>query len=140
VFIRSKSPLVAEKSAVLLHLEELAEKKKALQDLETVELYDEAFEEVLPGSQESWGRIIGELRWQCVKAHPKNEDLSLKCFQACLGKDDLEHSKQVILYRRCPYSNYANEVLCRYPTVLRKHFQKAIHTFSGTLQRCFYTR
>jgi hypothetical protein len=122
---------------VLLHLEELAEKKKVLEDLETVELYDEAFEEVLPGSQESWGRIIGELRWQCVKAQPKNEDLSLKCFQACLGKDDLEHSKQVNLVHIVPHSKYANGVLCRYPTVLRKHFQKAIRTFSGILQLYF---
>ncbi|TVY35438.1 N-alpha-acetyltransferase 25,NatB auxiliary subunit [Lachnellula occidentalis] len=95
VYIRSRSPLLAEKQAVLLHLEELAEKKKAIADLETVELYDEAFGEVLPEPQESWDRIIGELRWQCVKSQPKNEDLSLKCFQACLGKGDLEHAKQI---------------------------------------------
>ncbi|TVY35515.1 N-terminal acetyltransferase B complex subunit [Lachnellula subtilissima] len=95
VYIRSRSPLLAEKQAVLLHLDELAEKKKAIAELETVELYDEAFGEVLPEPQESWDRIIGELRWLCVKSQPKNEDLSLKCFQACLRKGDLEHAKQI---------------------------------------------
>lgn len=80
---------------MLLHLDELAEKKKVIADLETVELYDEAFGEVFPGPQESWDKTIGELRWLCVKSQPKNEDLSLKCFQACLGKGDLEHAKQV---------------------------------------------
>ncbi|TVY14865.1 N-terminal acetyltransferase B complex subunit arm1 [Lachnellula arida] len=95
VYIRSRSPLLAEKEAVLLHLDELAEKKKAIADLETVELYDEAFGEVFPEPQESWDRTIGELRWLCVKSQPKNEDLSLKCFQACLGKGDLEHAKQI---------------------------------------------
>lgn len=76
-------------------MEELAERKSALTDLESIELYDEALGEVMPESQEGWGRIIGELRWQCVKARPKDEDLSLKSFQACLGKNDLEHAKQV---------------------------------------------
>lgn len=80
---------------MILHLEELAEKKKVISDLETLELYDEAFGEILPEPQESWDRVIGELRWLCVKSQPKNEDLSLKCFQACLGKGDLEHAKQV---------------------------------------------
>ncbi|TVY28955.1 Phagocyte signaling-impaired protein [Lachnellula hyalina] len=95
IYIRSRSPLLAEKQAVLLHLDELAEKKKAIAELETVELYDEAFGEVLPEPQESWDKIIGELRWLCVKSQPKNEDLSLKCFQACLRKGDLEHAKQI---------------------------------------------
>ncbi|TVY91417.1 hypothetical protein LAWI1_G001112 [Lachnellula willkommii] len=95
VYIRSRSPLLAEKEAVLLHLDELAEKKKAIADLETVELYDEAFGEIFPEPQESWDRTIGELRWLCVKSQPKNEDLSLKCFQACLGKGDMEHAKQI---------------------------------------------
>jgi N-terminal acetyltransferase B complex non-catalytic subunit len=109
-------------------LEELAEKKKVLEELETVELYDEAFEEVLPGSQESWGRIIGELRWLCVKAQPKNEDLSLKCFQACLGKDDLEHSKQVslrILVHVFSHSTYTNGVLLQISNSLEKTFPKS---------------
>ncbi|TVY80385.1 N-terminal acetyltransferase B complex subunit arm1 [Lachnellula suecica] len=95
IYIRSRSPLLSEKQAVILHLEQLAEKKKVLEELESVELYDEAFGEVLPGPQESWERVIGELRWLCVKSQPKNEDLSLKCFQACLGKHDMEHAKQI---------------------------------------------
>ncbi|KAF4637117.1 hypothetical protein G7Y89_g955 [Cudoniella acicularis] len=94
IFIRSHSPLVSEKAAIILHLEELVERKLVIPELETIELYDEAFENVLPEPQESWERIVGELRWLCVKSQPKNEDLSLKCFEACLAKDDLEHAKQ----------------------------------------------
>jgi hypothetical protein len=84
-----------EKSVVLLHLEELLERKPPLSDIEAIELYEEALEEVLPKSNETWEKIIGQLRWQCVKALPKNEDLSLKSFQACFSKGDLDHARQV---------------------------------------------
>ena len=66
-----------------------------LVDLEAIDLYDDAFGEVLPHRGETWENIIGEIRWQCVKATPKNEELALKCFQSCLLKDDLEHARQV---------------------------------------------
>ncbi|KAG9236907.1 N-acetyltransferase B complex non catalytic subunit-domain-containing protein [Amylocarpus encephaloides] len=95
LLIRARSPLVTEKAAVVAHLEELPQKKPILTDLEIIELYEEAFSDVLPGPQESWDRILGELRWQCVKALPKNEDLSKKCFEACLAKDDIDHARQI---------------------------------------------
>jgi len=76
-------------------LEELPERKPPLADIEAIELYDEALGEVLPKSDETWERIIGQLRWQCVKAQSKNEDLSLKSFQACLSKGALDHARQV---------------------------------------------
>lgn len=95
LYIQSRLPALSDKSAVILHLEELVEKKLVISELETIELYDEAFGEVLPEPHESWDRIIGELRWLSVKSQPKNEDLSLKCFEACLAKDDLEHAKQI---------------------------------------------
>jgi N-terminal acetyltransferase B complex non-catalytic subunit len=128
VYIRARSPLLTEKSAVLLHLEELAEKKKAIRDLETVELYDEAFGEVLPEPQESWDRIIGELRWLCVKTQPKNEDLSLKCFQACLGKGDLEHAKQVSSkfltfgFKACGFMGFGRLMFLQISNSLEKTF------------------
>jgi N-terminal acetyltransferase B complex non-catalytic subunit len=86
---------VSENSAVLLHLEELPDRKPPLSDIEAIELYDEALDEVLPESNETWEKTIGQLRWQCVKAQPKNEDLSLKCFQACFSKGALDHARQV---------------------------------------------
>lgn len=70
-------------------------RKPAISDLAAVELYEDALEEVLPGSQNTWINIIGELRWQCVKASPKNEDTSLVCLQTCLSRDDLDHARQV---------------------------------------------
>ncbi|CZS94560.1 uncharacterized protein RAG0_04512 [Rhynchosporium agropyri] len=94
IYIRALSPQSTEKSAVLVYLEELAEKKTALSELVVAELYDDALSEVLPETQEHWARIIGELRWQCVKAAPKNEDTGLKCFQACLARNDLDHARQ----------------------------------------------
>jgi N-terminal acetyltransferase B complex non-catalytic subunit len=95
IYIRSRSPQFPEKSAVLLHLEELPERKPPFSDIDAIELYEEALEQVLPESNETWERIIGQLRWQCVKTSPKNEDLSLKCFQACFSKGDLDHARQV---------------------------------------------
>ncbi len=84
---------------MLLHLEELAEKKKTFTDPEVLRLYDKAFGEVIPTTspefQESWGRIIGALRWFAVKSLPKDEKLSLKSFKACLASEDLEHARQV---------------------------------------------
>ncbi len=68
-----------------------------LTDLEAVELYDEALEGVLPRASGGWEKIVGELRWQLVKALPKNEEAGKKCFKACLFKDDLDHARQVCL-------------------------------------------
>jgi N-terminal acetyltransferase B complex non-catalytic subunit len=81
---------------VLLHLEEVPRQKKPLVDLAAIELYDNALGQVL-GTVDDWARIIGEIRWQCVKAIPKDEDISLKCFKACLLKKDLDHARQVCL-------------------------------------------
>ncbi|KAK0126361.1 hypothetical protein ONS95_007967 [Cadophora gregata] len=95
IYIRALSPQATEKAAVLVHLEELAEKKTVPSELVVAELYDDALNEVLPVPRENWARIVGELRWQCVKASPKNEDASLKCFQACLARNDLDHARQI---------------------------------------------
>ncbi|CAG8961090.1 hypothetical protein HYFRA_00002633 [Hymenoscyphus fraxineus] len=95
IFIRARSPLASEQAAVLAHLEELPKRKQPLTDLEAIELYEEAFGEVVPEPQDDWIRIIGEARWQCVKAIPKNEDVSKKCFEACLEKNDIDHARQI---------------------------------------------
>lgn len=81
---------------MLLHLEELPERKPAISDIEAIELYDDALDEILTASSKTWEKIMGHLRWQCVKVSPKNEDLSLKCFQACLSKGALDYARQVM--------------------------------------------
>lgn len=85
---------MSEKTAVLLHIEEQAQRKKPVVDLSAIELYDDALDQVL-GSSNDWARLMGEIRWQCVKAVPKNEELSLQNFKACLGRKDLDHARQV---------------------------------------------
>jgi N-terminal acetyltransferase B complex non-catalytic subunit len=95
IYIRSLSPSLAEKSNVLLKLEELPTRKPPLTDLEAIDLYDEALKSVVPDPQESWGKIIGELRLQSVKSSPKDEALSRKCLQACFSEGDLDHARQV---------------------------------------------
>ncbi|KAF8863346.1 hypothetical protein BDZ45DRAFT_583867 [Acephala macrosclerotiorum] len=95
IYIRSLLPQVSEKSAVLVHLEELVSRKSTISDLAAIELYEDALEEILPGARESWIKTIGELRWQYVKAFSKQEDSCLKCFQACLSRDDLDHARQI---------------------------------------------
>ena len=69
----------------------------AFKDLETIQLYEEAFGEVSTGPEESWAKSIGETRWQCVKAFPKEVDLSEDCFKECLAHNDIDHSRQVCL-------------------------------------------
>lgn len=81
---------------MLIHIEELSGRKPPITDLEAIELYDEALGEVLPETgSSSWGKSIGELRWQLVKSSPKDEDTVLKCFQECLSNGDLDHARQV---------------------------------------------
>jgi N-terminal acetyltransferase B complex non-catalytic subunit len=86
---------LTEKAAVALHLEELPSRKLIFKDLETIQVYEEAFGEVFPGLEESWARIIGEIRWQCVKSSPKDEEISLDCFKECLAQHDIDHARQV---------------------------------------------
>lgn len=62
-----------------------------------LDLYDDSLQEVLPASGEHWAQVIGEMRWQSVKASPKNEETSIKCFQRCLAMNDLDHARQVSL-------------------------------------------
>jgi N-terminal acetyltransferase B complex non-catalytic subunit len=77
----------------------LATKKVALTDLDDIDLYDDALEAVMPDAGEVWVRTIGELRWQAVKTLPKQEELGLKSFKACLSEHDLEHAQQVLCCR-----------------------------------------
>ncbi|KAJ5032454.1 uncharacterized protein L3040_009058 [Drepanopeziza brunnea f. sp. 'multigermtubi'] len=95
IYIRALSPQVSEKSAVLQHLEELAERKKAFLDSTILDCYDDALEKVLSNPREHWAKIIGEMRWQSVKASPKNEDTSIECFHRCLSMNDLDHARQI---------------------------------------------
>ncbi|PQE03427.1 N-acetyltransferase B complex non catalytic subunit protein [Rutstroemia sp. NJR-2017a BBW] len=94
IYIRSRSTLQSEKDAVLAHIEDLATKKVAVTDLDDIDLYDDALEAVMPDAGELWVRTIGELRWQAVKTLPKQEELGLKSFKACLSENDLEHAQQ----------------------------------------------
>lgn len=79
---------------MLVHIEELSARKSPITDLEAIDLYDEALGEVLPDTKSSWGRCIGELRWQLVKSSPKDEETAAKCFHECLSNDDLDHARQ----------------------------------------------
>lgn len=108
IYIRSRSSQLTEKSAVLIHIEEIAVRKLPVTDLEAIELYDEALNEVLPETGSHWGPTIGEMRWQCVKTASKNEETALKCFQECLSHGDLDHARQIsnILEKSFP-SNHA---------------------------------
>lgn len=95
IYIRSLLPQIPERAAVLIHLEEVVTRKQTPSELAVIDLYEDALEEVLPGSRESWIKTIGELRWRCVKAAPKAEDTSKVCLEACLSRDDLDHARQV---------------------------------------------
>ncbi|KAI1005849.1 hypothetical protein K3495_g2373 [Podosphaera aphanis] len=94
--IRGKLRQFSDRSTILLHLEELRSRKPPISDLDATDLYSEVLDEILPDCLESWARIIGELKWECVKLSPKNEALCLKALEACLFKDDLHHARQIV--------------------------------------------
>lgn len=95
MYIRSRSHLASEKDAVTSSIKELVSKQQGVKDATDLDLYDESFENVTLVPTLTWGALIGELRWQSVKSAPKDEDLALKCFQACLSHEDWEHAQQV---------------------------------------------
>lgn len=64
-------------------------------DQDDLNLYDDALVRAVPEAGEIWAKTIGELRWQNVKAYPKQEDSGLKSFKACLSERDWEHAQQV---------------------------------------------
>lgn len=133
IYICSHLPAVSEKTAVLLHLEELVGQKKPPQADGVLELYNDAFENVLE-SDGDWARVIGELRWQSVKANPKNEDLSLKSFQTCMEKDDLDHARQVSQTpsRLLFVMDSSSDSIDRLPTVWRRASLVTEIIYSGT--------
>lgn len=88
-------PSVTDNSFVIIRIEEVLEENSAISDLDIIEMYDLAFEEVLPQSQEGWESTIGELRSRFVKANPKDEDAGVECFKDCILKDDLDHAIKV---------------------------------------------
>lgn len=80
---------------ILLQLEELVAAKRVLTDLDTIQFYEEALGLILPKSGECWARIIGRLRWELVKASPKDVEASRACFQACVAKEDYENARHI---------------------------------------------
>ena len=102
IYIKSQSSSISERSQVLISLETLATRKPPITDIEAIDLYDEALGTIVPEQQESWQKIIGEMRYQSVKSAPKDEPLSRNCLKACLSKGDLDHARQVC----CPLSTY----------------------------------
>lgn len=93
--ILSRMPLITDKSLALVRIEESLEENSQITDLNTIDLYDHALEEILPESPESWSGFIGELRWRFVKSNPKDEGACKECFKACLLKDDLDHAIKI---------------------------------------------
>ncbi|KAG0650585.1 N-terminal acetyltransferase B complex subunit arm1 [Hyphodiscus hymeniophilus] len=95
LLIKAHLGQVSEKAAILLHLEELVLSKRILTDLNAIQIFDETLELILPKPGENWARIIGNLRWQLVKALPKDVDAGRACFRACLAKEDYEHARHI---------------------------------------------
>ena len=95
LLIKAHIGQVSEKAAVLLQLEEVLSSKHVLTDLNAVSIYDETLELIVPKPGKTWARTIGVLRWQSVKALPKDADSSRACFRACLAHEDYEHARHI---------------------------------------------
>lgn len=68
------------------------EKRHSVAELD---LYDEGLKVLFPERQDMEGRAICKMRADAVKATPKDENLALTCFRACLKRDSLEYAQQV---------------------------------------------
>ncbi|CAD6503993.1 BgTH12-05734 [Blumeria graminis f. sp. triticale] len=95
LYILGLSAQFKNKSVILQNLEEVACRKPPLSNPDAIEFYAEILEEVLPGCNQTWAKIVGELKFQCIKTTPKKEDLCLKGFEACILKYDLDHARQI---------------------------------------------
>ncbi|CCU78903.1 cytoskeleton organisation protein/Dec1 [Blumeria hordei DH14] len=95
LYILGLSAQFKNKSVILQNLEEVACRKPPISNPDAIEFYAEILEEVLPGCNQTWAKIIGELKFQCIKLTPKKEDLCLKGFEACILKNDLNHARQI---------------------------------------------
>jgi hypothetical protein len=91
----SRMPFLADNSFVLIRIEEVLEEASTITDFNIVDIYDIAFQEVLPESYDAWASSIGELRWRFVKGNPKDEDACVECFKACFLKDDIDRAIKV---------------------------------------------
>lgn len=90
-------PLISDRSNALTRIEELLDTDTSITDVGALELYEIAFEKILPEHQESWANVIGELRWRFVRSNPKDEEAVRECFRACLLNGDLDHAVKVRL-------------------------------------------
>lgn len=88
-------PAGKDRGLVLLQLEKLTSKSPPLADLDALELYDEALQEVLPDSLLGWARIIGEQWLLRVKVNPTDEEGNSESFRQCLLHEDYDHAQQI---------------------------------------------
>lgn len=82
----------AERSAVAVAVEALARNVTSIPDLETLELYEWAFQDSLPAIK--YPETLGALRVRWVKANPKSA-VGVECLKACLLQWDLVNAQQV---------------------------------------------
>ncbi|RDW64145.1 hypothetical protein BP5796_10647 [Coleophoma crateriformis] len=69
--------------------------KDAVHDEEAIVLYDTVLALILPGQLSLWRDIIGTMRWNAVKASPKDAQLAITHFQSCLSNQDLAHAQVI---------------------------------------------
>lgn len=85
-----------ERQAAVIAFQGLLEKQLAFADLDVLALYDEAAVALFPPNSKESNGNLGKLRLFAVKARPKDEKLCKNCLKACLGRDDLAISQQVM--------------------------------------------
>ncbi|KAH8815250.1 N-acetyltransferase B complex non catalytic subunit-domain-containing protein [Xylogone sp. PMI_703] len=95
IYITSEQSSTGDSSPVLTALEKLIQRDPPVLDLDAIAVYEAALENILSGNEDYWARLIGRLRWQCVKASPKDEDSGLKNLRRCLIMNDIEHAQQI---------------------------------------------
>lgn len=117
--------MVAGRDAV----EKLLKSKTPFKDSEAIDLYEFA----TSYSQTEYGKTIGVLRANAVKASPNDKDSAKRSFLACVNNGDWEHAQQVC--RSSAYRLFLAKMAARLLHPWIRIFPRSEASISGTSSR-----
>lgn len=94
---------VADKAAVLSTVDTLVKDKAAVPDIDSIELYEWAVQEI--GLPYDYSQTVGVLRARWAQANPASPAV-LDCLEACVLAWDLVNAQQVPCPSSCRRGNY----------------------------------
>jgi len=94
VAARSRSDNAADRTFGREAVQAMINDNTIIKDVDALDLYEFAID----GLEMDHSKTIGVLRARLVKALPKDQQSSVKCFEACMWHSDWENAQEVL----CP--------------------------------------